>query len=76
MLADQLAQAGQQAEAYEVLDAALKAQVLRRSVMPQTGRAGARFATDDPSPDPWDQFKRGEARLVPAYLAQLREALR
>jgi tetratricopeptide (TPR) repeat protein len=80
MLADQLAQAGRQAEAYDVLDAGLKASLAAadsRSRFPTRGggRAGAGPFIDQPK-DPWDQFQHGDARLIPTYFTQLREALR
>jgi tetratricopeptide (TPR) repeat protein len=79
MLADQLAQDGRQAEAYAVLDAALKASAAQADLHPRrlagSGRGGAVFLTA-PSIDPWSQFQRGDARLVPTYFAQLRKALR
>ena len=79
MLADQLAQAGRQAEAYDVLDAGLKASLAAadsRSRFPtRGGRAGAGPFIDPPK-DPWDQFQHGDARLIATYFTQLREALR
>jgi tetratricopeptide (TPR) repeat protein len=79
LLADQLAQAGRQTEAYEVLDAGLKASLaaadLPSRVVARSGRAGIVRAPDPPR-DPWAQFQHGDARLISAYLTRLREALR
>lgn len=79
MLADQLAQAGRQREAYDVLSSGLKTSAAATDARTMTvpvgrGRAGP-VLLNHPS-DPWDQFQHGDARLIPTYLTQLREALR
>lgn len=79
MLADQLAQAGRQAEAYSVLDATLKRSAAAVDSRPQLpsrgGRAGAMPLVSQQM-DPWDQFQHGDTRLIATYFTQLREALR
>lgn len=79
MLADQLAQAGRQTEAYDVLNAGLKASLAAADSRPKFptrgGRAGAMPLLDQPK-DPWDQFQHGDIQLIPAYFSRLREALR
>jgi len=79
MLADQLAQAGRQAEAYAVLGAGLKVSAAaadsRLRPPSRGGRAGGMPSIPQQA-DPWDQFQQGDARLIPVYFRQLREALR
>ena len=79
MLADQLAQAGRQAEAYSVLDAGLKRSAAAVDSRPQLlsrgGRAGAMPFVSQQL-DAWDLFQHGDTRLIPTYITQLREALR
>jgi tetratricopeptide (TPR) repeat protein len=67
LLAAQLLDAGRQAEAYTVMHGALEAR-----------RGPGTFATEeaDPPPDLWPLYPRGDAMLLPTYLARLREALK
>jgi tetratricopeptide (TPR) repeat protein len=67
LLAAQLLDAGRQADAYALLHGALEA---RRT--PGTFAA----AEPDPPPDLWPLYPRGDAVLLPTYLARLREAIR
>ena len=82
MLADQLAQAGLQGEAYQVLDAGFKASLAaadpRIRISARGGPAGpsGTLAFVDRRSDPWEQFQHGDARMIPAFFAQLREALK
>jgi tetratricopeptide (TPR) repeat protein len=75
LLADQLAQASRQAEAYAVLDAGVKASATPLEPRSTGGGLGptVRVAVRR---DPWFQFQQGDARRLPEYIAQLREALR
>ena len=67
LLAAQLLDAGRQAEAYTLMHGALEAR-----------RTPGTFATDeaDPPPDLWPLYPRGDALLLPMYIARLREALK
>ena len=67
LLAAQLLDAGRQAEAYTVMHGALEAR-----------RTPGTFATEeaDPPPDLWPLYPRGDAPLLPTYIARLREALK
>jgi tetratricopeptide (TPR) repeat protein len=67
LLAAQLLDAGRQAEAYTLMHGALEAR-----------RTPGTFATEeaDPPPDLWPLYPRGDALLLPTYIARLREALK
>lgn len=69
LLAAELAESGQTAEAYGVMDRALKAN-------PAPADAAAIFASGRPPADPWTAFKLGDARLFPEFIARVREVLR
>ncbi len=66
LLAALLLDAGRQTEAYAVMHGALEAR-----------RTPGTFATveTDPPPDLWPLYPRGDALLLPTYLARLRETL-
>jgi hypothetical protein len=67
LLAAQLLDAGRQTEAYALMHGALEAR-----------RTPGTFAAEeaDPPPDLWPLYPRGDALLLPKYLARLREALK
>ena len=67
LLAAQLLDAGRQAEAYTLMHGTLEAR-----------RTPGTFATEeaDPPPDLWPLYPRGDALLLPRYIARLREALK